>query len=476
VKNHSVQKCGMWQQNIRNDTFANYHLSMAIAIWHSDGAECAKPWLEAARAYHSGYQAAITYAFDEIERQLAESASVDDRAKSIPNQDSCNNAVGSYMLAKFCTKIGFVPKSQVANLFQVACRVSAHHHIPDLNLAASLQLALCSAEAGDIKKAVSQIQSAAVPSEKISRDLHDDVTDVICILIRVVLEKNEYHFANMIFSKYYLYIKDISEINFIECLFKRALPVLSTYQEKENLRMSISTVLDRVSVESPSISDNLSALACTARINAEYAIAESAARQSIRANPRHYGGRVQLSLTIWSKGDRRKAFEIMAEGAEANSEDWRFQAQAAFFANAAGLFDEAERYAHNALTRNPSDPLTQAAFGAYLLSKRKEEELLSTFNNLNITFAIAQYQLSRYHDSLNTLNNITDKITVESTFFKAVKAITLEKLNMHNEARILFKSAVDSDQQCTLNWSAHVYPKIMEDIISGISDISRQIQ
>jgi|GEM_PF-7069147 len=51
VRQMTEQDIETWRQSIRADTFANYYISMAVAVLRAEGAEAALPWLQEAEKY-----------------------------------------------------------------------------------------------------------------------------------------------------------------------------------------------------------------------------------------------------------------------------------------------------------------------------------------------------------------------------------------------------------------------------------------
>jgi len=95
----SAEQIECWRQNIKNDTFANYYLSMAVAIHRAEGAEAALPWFESARSYPAR-EAEVAVALIDALNDLGRTAEAEEIAREMAQKKADFQEVGYIQLAQ----------------------------------------------------------------------------------------------------------------------------------------------------------------------------------------------------------------------------------------------------------------------------------------------------------------------------------------------------------------------------------------
>lgn len=461
-----------WRDHIRQDTSAHYALSMAVAIWHAEGATLALPWIRSARALPVR-RALSAYV---LRRILTDAGQPEEAARihaEALREDPLYEFPALCGLAEIYSGTAQVPKDEVRRVFDQAIGMAGQASGRAFILAVERMSFL--GEPCDIEDPLARLRILAAEGGPVPDGLRHDVTDALRTLCRAAIQVGAvaagceivHHYARLITA-------GAASAQFLAWVSDRLLPAADPAEAKRALAHAMTEVADKVDTASPSAAPFLGGVAQNAFAAGFRDLGIAAARQALAADPGLAAYWMMLAKEHWLHGAEDEAIAILKDGITRNpSAD--LEAYLATILIPAGRLEEAEDHVARALARAPDHPLPVSASALVLVARGKAEEAVARLTataaarlpGTEPNLALALHALGRHEQAAACVQAMPLQLR-QQPFMQAIEGCVLLAMGCDSRAEACFAAAVRQGSPADLLFHARLRPSIRDTMLAGL--------
>lgn len=471
----SPQAIEAWRANIRADTQAGYHLSMAVAILHAEGAERALPWAEAARGFPAR-MAAGAYVSGLIFNALDRPDEAGRIHQEALRRDADYETAALLDLADIYMNTAVVPEKARREALDRA--IAAAMARGDAALACLLRgrLAHHLVERDDLSGAAELIRAMPETPEGTDEEARLEIAGVLARLGHLVLAKQDRGFAALVLRAYTATVMtDHLDVPFLLGLMSGLLthPAddLATRAEQD-----FRGLIARIPHSGPSVQDLLCHTAGTAFSVGASAFGVFLMKTLLAANPHLEQPRMRLAHEYFLT-DQEKGLDVVRRGLADNPGSMPLIIHLTPRLVANGRPEEAGRWAERVLASDPDSAVavivaTTVACArnqaAGVIASLKERVVMTPIQPLfAYSFAAALLHAGRAGESLMWLDKIpvTAKI---SPLHQLLAGCALQRERRGAESAASYADAIRNKSPAALVFSAQCWPVLQEEMLAGL--------
>lgn len=431
-----------WRDNIRNDTFANYYISMAVAIRHSEGAAAALPWIEKARAYPAR-QEVSGFLHREI---LAELGRRDEVATVA---DAAAELTAFCELAAIYMQTAVVSKETVEDVLDRAIGTADRLGARERAFVLGISRCIHFARQGDIGRAEASFNGLPVLERFSSDDLRSDAADGLAGLCMAASQAGRPRFGADVFHLYARFAMAGSvAADMLVHLMHVIPPAVTGTPAEASFVTDMSTAVASLTESDTAVA--LRHIGIKAFENGHVDLGEQVAIMAARIEPE---GIPTFAQKLWLCGRETACLRLLEAAVTVHPDDLGLQATYASYLLARGWVADAGNAAHKALGLDPDHPGVHGLVGLALIAAGRPQDALETLRPFHGRFgqdfrfagvmAVAHYALGRADAALDLIERVPVPTTNQAALYHCVRGCALDHLGRTADAERAFMSAAE---------------------------------